>query len=165
MNERAIIAGALIDAWADRLDSGIPQAQGALRDRNGQCCLGVFADVAGIPHEFERSSLAATYCFVGAFGQTHHNESFPTNSLMREIGLSDTGIPLDGNGWDVPGELLDVAPELLNTDDEDKNLPVMEWSLAHLNDSGKWTFPQIATLLRHNKERLMKIVDGLKFDD
>ena len=64
-------------------------------------------------------------------------------------------------------ELLALADrlDLLNTDNEGNTSPVMEWSLAHINDTGHWTFPNIAALLRHNKERLMKIVDGTKFED
>jgi hypothetical protein len=154
MKEQAIIAGALIDAWADRLDSGIPQAQGSLRTYEGQCCLGVFCDIAGIPFDFRLGSKAIYY-----FANDFHMESFPAGSLMREIGLTDTGNPLDKKGWQVPDELLGVYPELLNTDDVGKPLPVLEWSLAHLNDSGKWSFPQIAALLRHNKARLVQFVN------
>jgi hypothetical protein len=154
MNEHAIIAGALIDAWADRLDSGIPQAQGSLRTREGQCCLGVYCDVAGIPHTFYREA-AATYYFAEGYSAA----SFPASTLMREIGLTDTGLLMDRNGWDVPDELLGITPELLNTDDHGKPMPIMEWSLAHLNDGGVWTFANIATLLRHNKARLMQWVN------
>ena len=156
MKEQAIIAGALIDAWADRLDSGIPQASGAMRKRGGQCCLGVYADIVGIPHQFDGD---ASECAVYDFGVGLGLVSFPSGRLMREIGLSDTGNPLDTEGWNVPEELRHLT----------NGEAVWEYSLATLNDGQNgnkpWTFPQIAALLRHNKQRLMEIVDGLHFDD
>jgi hypothetical protein len=149
MNEHAIIAGALIDAWANRLDSGIPQAQGSLRTREGQCCLGVYCDVAGIPFSFGSEDPedypAADYHFGGGVLLG----SFPPDRLMKQIGLTDTGAPADMDGWLIPDELSARA----------EGERVMKMSLAWLNDSAKWTFPQIATLLRHNKARLMAWVN------
>src|SRR5262245_31380399 len=136
------LAGERIDAWIAKLrDPAAKQTRGVLRSDDGQCCLGVLCDVAGL--EYRKLGEPGSYEYVGPVaGGTYQTE--PPKCVAHSVGLSTSG-NLEG-GWEgVPDAAFgDVSEDYQN--------------LVYLNDDTRWSFRQIADLIEKNKDRMIERV-------
>lgn len=145
------------DAWSTKLrEPGLPQARGAMRRSEpsdlgqpaGMCCIGVRCELdvdAGLLRRVVNRSagfkIAASvfgYVSIGDRGNQPYGGSYgnPSASVQRRWGVY---------GWCPPRELIpsEIRRILLDPSGELHLIDV----LITLNDTLKWTFPQIADWL------------------
>jgi len=116
---------AVMEKWVRALRSGeYKQTTGKLRDEFGFCCLGVLCD------------LHATHGRTGSWDQECYHSStkgasechydLPTKAVVRWAGLKS----------------------------REPQAPLLEDSLAQLNDDHNWSFQELADLIEENWEEL-----------
>ena len=119
--------------WVAALRSGeYQQTVGWLRDSQGYCCLGVACDLYAQEHP-ECSWLAPAHTPEDAAIKTM------SRTFVTPRGKSNLGLPEDVQKWlclrDCNGSFFDAA------------LLASYVCLASLNDSGKYSFKQIADII------------------
>lgn len=155
---KTTVTAAQLDAraqWLDALRSGdYRQATGALRIRDGYCCLGVAEDVRGATWTDVPADDGVRATHVGTH-QLYDDEvdgaegSALTSACARWLGLRSINpfvsvkVPLKSDDEDV--EEFVVDRDAVNWDD-----PPEVWrnvTLAELNDEHKFTFREIARVV------------------
>lgn len=120
--------------WVEALKSDkYNQTKGCLKNNEGYCCLGVYADLCGV--SWHREPNDELYYFHNPDNdyRSSHIDDFLNSSMTKQLGL------LDSEGSMAHGKSIE-------TDDN------VYYSLAELNDSGKFSFTDIAKLIEDNPE-------------
>lgn len=144
----------IADRWADKLESGeLPQGRGRLfqdsdkrnakgENIGGYCCLGVLCEIAvedGIIEKrvYDPIDRSVGYGTYEEFNNGEQGTAFPPLSVVEWAGLED-----ENPVFKTPGETCALG--CCN-----RNL-----AAATLNDDRKYTFEQIAALIREQYDKI-----------
>lgn len=149
MQEKVDLFNQRVDAWLGLLrDPSRKQTTGRLIDADGaQCCLGVLCDVAEL-QKFTNPDSRSGPGYIGPVrGDTYRTN--PPTCVANSVGISEAGNLRYGE-WKFPeGMEINwgrIGPSIRN--------------LTSMNDTLKLSFSQIADVIEHNREAMLRGVMG-----
>lgn len=149
----------LIDAWVAKLeDPNAKQTKGKLKRGDGQCCLGVYCDIL---EEINPEQVEDNPDYLGGDGIQNYvylidgarYDTYPPVDVMHRIGLTHTGELRKSARWQIPEGLREKVG-LKYSEDEG----VTSYAgLATFNDELDFTFAEIASIIKHNKAKMIEL--------
>lgn len=118
--------------WLTALRSGdYKQAQGALKDNTGFCCLGVLCDV---------------------YDKEHKQDNWTENSIGDGLHINSHGLPsATVMKWaGLPTDETSLGDNNPKTSIPHSKYTTMRLGVADLNDSGNYNFNQIADIIERD---------------